>query len=431
MIVKLKKIYEPMRKAYDAALVGAQAYAKWEYETSMRIINDRRRYAVVFLLALMPIILLTASAETLPKTLGGKEAYAPVHSTFEMLAMSIFIGFIAGLVTGCIGVGGGFIITPALMSVGVKGILAVGTDQFHIFTKSIMGTVVHKKLGNVCVPLALAFVVGTVTGATVGGTINRTIYYANPILSDIFINIVYVVILGFLGFFALGDYLRLRKKAASFDGGKVTQFNGGETTVGMTKLAMKVQSINLPPMITFDQDFGGRRVSAWFVIFFGFIVGLVAAIMGVGGGFLTFPIFIYVLGVSSFTTVGTDIFQIIITTGYSSIVQYAIYGFVFYTLAMGLLLGSLIGIQIGSLVTKVVKGMHIRGFFATVILAGFINRLFALPSRLNAIGWVNIDKNLVAIIELIGLIAFFAIVIVFALWVFSKFITNLDRLREV
>lgn len=421
-----------MRKAYDLMLEGAQAYAKWDYETSMRIIKDRRRYAIIILLALLPIVLLTASAEALPKTLGGKEAYAPVHSTFEMLAMSIFIGFIAGLVTGCIGVGGGFIITPALMSVGVKGILAVGTDQFHIFTKSIMGTVVHKKLGNVCVTLALAFVVGTVTGATVGGTINRAIYYSNPILSDIFINIIYVLILGFLGFFALTDYLRLRKRVASFDGGKVeTQLSGGsETAVGMTKLASKVQSINLPPMITFDHDLGGRRVSAWFVVFFGFIVGLVSAIMGVGGGFLTFPIFVYVLGVSSFTTVGTDIFQIIITTGYSSIVQYAIYGFVFYTLAMGLLLGSLIGIQIGSLVTKVVKGMHIRGFYATVILAGFVNRLFALPTKLNAIGWINIDKNLASAIEFVGLVAFFAIVIVFAGWVLTKFVTNLPELRE-
>lgn len=413
-----------------AILTGAEAYAKWDYETSMNIIRSRRRLAAIILMTILPIAILTASAAELPKTLGGKEAYAPVHSTFEMLAMSIFIGFIAGLVTGCIGVGGGFIITPALMSVGVKGILAVGTDQFHIFTKSIMGTVVHKKLGNVCVLLALAFVVGTVSGATVGGTINRAIYYSNPILSDIFINLIYVTILGFLGFFALSDYLRLRKRATAFDGGKVTNTNGGFQTVGMTKLAMKVQSVHLPPMITFDHDLGGRKVSAWFVVFFGFIVGLVSAIMGVGGGFLTFPIFVYVLGVSSFTTVGTDIFQIIITTGYSSIVQYAIYGFVFYTLAMGLLLGSLIGIQIGSLVTKVVKGMHVRGFYAVVILAGFVNRLFALPSKFAAAGWISLDKGVAEAINFAGLVIFFALVTTFAAWVFQKFVTNLDALKE-
>ena len=105
----------------------------------------------------------------------------------------------------------------------------------------------------------------------------------------------------------------------------------------------------------------------------GFIVGFVCAIMGVGGGFLAFPLHVYVLGVSSFTTVGTNIFQIIFTAGYASITQYAIFGFVFYTLAMGLLLGSLAGIQIGALVTKVVRGFTIRGLYAIAILAGFLN----------------------------------------------------------
>lgn len=91
---------------------------------------------------------------------------------------------------------------------------------------------------------------------------------------------------------------------------------------------------------------------------------------------------IYVLGVSTPTTVGTDILQIIFTAGYSSITQYAIYGYVFYTLAMGLLLSSLIGIQIGALTTKVVPGMVIRGFWVTTILAGFANRASVVPDKL-------------------------------------------------
>ncbi len=106
----------------------------------------------------------------------------------------------------------------------------------------------------------------------------------------------------------------------------------------------------------------------------GVIVGALAAIMGVGGGFVTFPMFVYIFGVSTATTVGTDILQIIFTAGLASIVQYAIYGYVFYTLAMGMLIGSLIGIQVGALTTKVVKGIQIRGFYAMSIIAGFINR---------------------------------------------------------
>jgi len=77
------------------------------------------------------------------------------------------------------------------------------------------------------------------------------------------------------------------------------------------------------------------------------VVGIMAAIMGVGGGFITFPLFVYIFGVSSMTTVGTDILQIIFTAGLAAIGQYAIYGYVFYTLAMGMLIGSLLGIQVG------------------------------------------------------------------------------------
>jgi len=375
----------------------------------------------------------TVAATELPEILGGKHAYAPVHSTNEMLFTSILIGLIAGLITGCIGAGGGFVITPALMSIGVRGILAVGTDQFHIFAKSIVGTTVHKKLGNISIALAVVFVVGSIIGATLGGVVNRAIFYANPNLSDLFINVIYVLLLGFLGIFALVDYVKLKKRVATFDGGDVqTAFDGGEIqTVGMTKIATKVQSINLPPMITFDEEFGGRRVSAWFVLVCGFVVGVLCAIMGVGGGFLIFPMYVYLLGVSSFTTVGTSILQIIFTTGYSSIVQYAIYGFVFYTLAMGLLLGSLLGIQIGALVTKVVKGLHIRGFYATTILAGFINRLFALPSKLSAAGWITIDKGISEALSFLGLVVFFGILIVFAVWILWKFATNIDALRGV
>jgi len=125
----------------------------------------------------------------------------------------------------------------------------------------------------------------------------------------------------------------------------------------------------------------------------GALVGLAAGIMGVGGGFLTFPIFVYVLGVSSMTTVGTDIFQIIFTAGWAAISQYAIYGFIFYTLAMGMLLGSLLGIQIGAMATKVVPGITIRGFYAMAVLAGFVNRIFALPSKLSDVGFIPLSKE--------------------------------------
>jgi hypothetical protein len=151
--------------------------------------------------------------------------------------------------------------------------------------------------------------------------------------------------------------------------------------------------------------------------------------MGVGGGFLTFPIFVYVLGVSSMTTVGTDIFQIVFTAGFAAISQYAIYGFIFYTLAMGMLLGSLVGIQIGAMVTKVVPGITIRGFYAMAVLAGFMNRIFALPSKLGDMDVIAISKATGDLLNTIGIWAFFIVIGGFGVWVIGTFLKNIGAMK--
>jgi hypothetical protein len=127
--------------------------------------------------------------------------------------------------------------------------------------------------------------------------------------------------------------------------------------------------------------------------------------------------------------VGTDILQIIFTAGYACISQYAIYGFIFYTLAMGMLLGSLIGIQLGALTTKVVKGIHIRGFYAVTILAGFLNRLFALPSKLAEMKIISLSKAVTGALDTIGIVVFFIVVGAFAVWVMREFFSKISLLR--
>ncbi len=396
------------------------AHAKWDLEVSMSIIKSRRKM-LILLAMLLPI--LAAIGVEAADMLGGKSAYAPAFYSTDIFLISIAIGLCAGLITGCIGAGGGFIITPALMAAGVKGILAVGTDLFHIFAKAIMGTTVHKKLGNVSGKLAIAFLAGSIGGAVVGGSINKFLYNKDPLLSDTFISVIYTVMLGFLGFYALVDFLRSRKSGSSGD--------AHGSSHGSTMLAVKVQSVKVPPMISFDEDYvsGGKKISGFIVAAGGAVVGLLAALMGVGGGFVTFPMFVYVFGVSSMTTVGTDILQIIFTAGFAAISQYAIYGYVFYTLAMGMLLGSLIGIQVGALTTKVVKGIHIRGFYAISILAGFINRAATLPKKLTELEVISLPKPFVGTIESIGNIVFWVVVGLFALWVISKFASNMNVLR--
>ena len=410
------------RQVYEFLLAGSKAYAKWDYDVSMSIIRNRKKLMILALMTLPMVLLSFAEAADI---IGGKTAYAPAFYSTKIFVVSILVGVAAGLITGCIGAGGGFIITPALMAAGVKGILAVGTDLFHIFAKAIMGTTVHKKLGNVSGALAAAFLVGSAGGTFIGGAINKGLYNKDPLLSEVFISSIYAVLLGFLGFYALFDFLSASKKSSS----KADDAHGGPS--GMTSLSSHLQSVSVPPMITFDEDLvpGGRRISGWIVAAGGMVVGILAAIMGVGGGFVTFPMFVYIFGVSSMTTVGTDILQIIFTAGIAAIGQYAIYGFVFYTLAMGMLLGSLLGIQIGALTTKVVKGIHIRGFYAISILAGFVNRAATLPKKLVELEVIDLSPGLVNGIEYFGNILFWVVVAVFGAWVIGKFVTNIGKLR--
>ncbi|MCU0578683.1 MAG: sulfite exporter TauE/SafE family protein [Desulfobacterota bacterium] len=412
------------KQIFEFLKAGAVAHARWDYEVSMSIVKNRKK--MLILLALLLPIFAVVFCEA-ADILGSKTAYAPAHYTTTIFMVSIAIGLAAGLITGCIGAGGGFIITPALMAAGVKGILAVGTDLFHIFAKAIMGTAVHKKLGNVSVKLAIAFLVGSGVGTFIGGFINKALYDIDPLLSDTFISVIYAVLLGFLGLYALMDFIK-SSRASSASGGGGHDAHGGPS--GVTGTAIKLQNLHIPPMITFDEDLGGRKISGVIVAAGGVIVGMLAALMGVGGGFVTFPMFVYIFGVSSMTTVGTDILQIIFTAGLAAVAQYAIYGYVFYTLAMGMLIGSLIGIQVGALTTKVVKGIHIRGFYAVSILAGFINRAATLPKKLTEMEVINISKPVVNAIDFVGAIVFWIVVGAFALWVLSKFFTNIKTLKE-
>lgn len=420
-------------------MMGARAHAKWELNVSNTILRDRKRLVILGLL-LVPVILggiafADQIGDALPDLLGGKKAYSPAFYSTGIFIVSILIGMGAGLITGCIGAGGGFIIAPALMSAGIKGILAVGTDLFHIFAKAIMGSVIHRKLGNVSVPLAAVFLLGAIVGATAGGLINRVLYEINPVLSDAFITTIYSLMLGFLGVYAMTDFLKAKKVgkgSRTITGGEEGGAHGGKSEgAEMGSLPKKLQAVKLPPMIRFDADIvpGGRGISWVFLVASGALVGLAAGIMGVGGGFLTFPIFVYVLGVSSMTTVGTDIFQIVFTAGYAAISQYAIYGFIFYTLAMGMLLGSLLGIQIGAMVTKVVPGITIRGFYAMAVLAGFVNRIFALPAKLGAMDVITISKETGAMLDSIGVWAFFIVIGGFSVWVIGTFLSNIGTLK--
>lgn len=410
------------RQLYEFMMAGSMAYARWDLEVSRDIIQNRRKLLLIGLL-LTPILIVAFAEAAGTPILGGKSTYAPSFYSTEIFLISIGIGLAAGLITGTIGAGGGFIITPALMAVGVKGIMAVGTDVFHIFAKAIMGTAMHSRLGNVNFRLAIAFLVGSSIGTFIGGAINKGLYDADPLLSELFISVMYTVLLGFLGFYAAADHLKAHRSGAVDPHGDA----GPVCTTGVTT---RLQLIELPPMITFDRRQGApKRISGVFVAIGGLIVGTLASILGVGGGFITFPMFVFVFGVSGATTVGTDILQIIFTAGIAAITQYAIHGYVFYTLAMGMLVGSLIGIQVGALTTTTVDCHQIRGFYAITIIAGFINRAAVLPKKLVELEYIDLPLGLVSGIEIVGNFLFWIVIAIFGVWVFAKFFGNMRALR--
>ncbi|HHW09725.1 MAG TPA: sulfite exporter TauE/SafE family protein [Firmicutes bacterium] len=366
-------------------------------------------------------------AADLPAMLGGESAYAPAYLDIPLFILAILLGLATGLMTGAIGVGGGFVVTPALMSVGIQGILAVGTGMFYVFSTAIMGSVIHRKLGNVSIPLAAAFVLGSFLGVNAGAGINRAIYQANPLLSDALITFLYVALLGLLGAYALYDYRRLSRAAAGTAHAADpatstgTANDAGGAHPGKLSLSRMAQRCHLPPMIATGN---GGRISAWLVALCGFVVGFLASIMGVGGGFLTFPAYVYGLGIAPLLAVGTDTLQIVFTAGYASIFKYAAYGFVFYSLAVGLLTGSLIGVQLGAMATKLVSERHIKGFYAITILAAFVNRLCALPQKLGDLGYLSLPHAVGKAIGSGGTIVFFAVIALFAIWVLSVLIRS-------
>ena len=151
---RLLKIMSYPRQLFEFLKAASIAHAKWDYEVSMSIVKNKKK--MLILLAMMAPIFAISLLDA-ADLIGSKTAYAPAHYSNLIFMVSIAVGLAAGLITGCIGAGGGFIITPALMAAGVKGILAVGTDVFHIFAKAIMGTTVHKKLGTIIASIISIF----------------------------------------------------------------------------------------------------------------------------------------------------------------------------------------------------------------------------------------------------------------------------------
>ncbi len=307
----------------------------------------------------------------------------------------IGIGFLGGTMSGLLGSGGAFIMTPAMMSLGVPGIMAVAANITHKFGKAIQGARKHNELGNVDKKLGLIMFLALFAGV-------RMAYYANSGImeqlgeaySNLYINSLFVLVLSFVTILITYDIAKREK------------------TVSQPNQARKPSLLlNIPPVIYFPV--AKVRVSLWIVLLVGLITGYLAGTVGVGG-FVGVPAMIYLLGISPYVAAGTELFLAIFSGAYGAYL-YTLNGYLDIRIVLLLYLGSLIGINIGAIATKIVTDLQIRLIMAITVGMVALSRAFSIPVNLVDTGHLSIKVQLMEILNLISNIVLFGSVITMVL----------------
>jgi uncharacterized membrane protein YfcA len=279
--------------------------------------------------------------------------YLPIAGMHFNLLLLLLIGFTVGVCGGFFGIGGAWIVTPALNIFGFPMPYAIGTDMAHMGGKSIVSTIRHGKFGNVDLRLGISMIIGTTTGTELGARLVMALERAG--LAESVIRKTYIVFLAFIGCYVLYDYISHIRKGKA----RGTVSAGREETI-----ASRLQRINLPPMIHYPSS--GITCSLWLPILVGFVTGIVASVLGVGGGFIRMPSLIYLIGCPTVVAVGTDLFEVMITGAYGGF-TYAMKGRVELLAAIWMLVGAAFGAQLGTVAVKYVRGYSIRLLFAVTI----------------------------------------------------------------
>jgi len=286
------------------------------------------------------------------------EIYLPISGVEIMAWKLIMLGFTVGVIGGFFGVGGAFMVTPALNVFGFPMAYAIGTDMAHMAGKSIVATAKHRKYGNVDMRLGLLMIIGTAIGIEGGA---KTIMWLEKLgRVDFVVQITYMVLLFGLSSFMLYEYYQLTKGQ--------TDKSKPVTDAGTSALALKMHQIKIPPMVHLKVS--GFTISVWIILLVSAFTGFVAGFLGVGGGFIRMPALMYIIGSPTRVAVGTDLFEIVVTGAYGAF-SYAMKGRVEIVAAAVMLIGAAVGAQFGTLATQYVKGLKIRLYFAvTMALAG-------------------------------------------------------------
>lgn len=321
-----------------------------------------------------------------------------------------FVGFVGGLVSGFIGSGGAFVLTPGMMSMGVPGLVAVASNMCHKFPKALVGAIKRAKYGQVDVKLGLIMGASAEAGVLVGAQIQENIKRSfGDAGSNLYVSMAFVIVLAVVGIWVLRDAFKSMK-----------QGNSEIEEEKVTKIAKWVQSVNIPGTMVYFKSID-RKISVLFTIPLGFATGMLAATIAVGG-FIGVPAMMYILGVPSLMASATEL-VIAFVMGLGGSFKYALHGFVDIRLAMIILAGSLFGVQLGAIGTTYVKGYMIKLVMGTIMVIVLFSRALMVPVYSGQLGiippladdTVKILKNLSFSIMVLALLIG-AFIVLTALW---------------
>jgi len=299
--------------------------------------------------------------------------FLPVAGNSVNFFLLLGLGGIVGFLSGLFGVGGGFLMTPLLIMMGVPPTVAAASDSNQIVAASTSGTYAHARAGTVDFKMGVLLFIGGILGGSVGVYLIKLLNAAGE--ADFLINVTYVVMLGGIGSYMFFESLQgiLGRRRA-------------EEPSAPAKPSVYARLVRgLPWKVEFKRS--GITLSALVPLFLGTLVGILAAIMGVGGGFIMVPIMVYLLRMPMHVVVGTSLFQILFTCINVTVLQSTVNHNVDVVLALLLLLGSVIGAQVGAKVGRRLNADQLKILMAVIVLTVMVKMLMGLllqPSSLLA-----------------------------------------------
>ena len=283
--------------------------------------------------------------------------YLPIALTSVNYLVVMGLGLGVGLLSGLFGVGGGFLMTPLLMMIGIPPTIAAATDANQIVAASASGTFSHWRLGNVDFKMGLYLLIGGFVGGAAGVQVIKILRASGG--ADFLIKMTYVIMLGLVGSFMFVESLHAMRKSK--------KSSGSAAPAAATKQKKGGFFAALPMQTYFEKS--GVTHSALVPLVLGTFVGVLAAIMGVGGGFLMVPVMIYMLRMPMHVVVGTSLFQILFTCIEVTFLQAYSNHTVDFILAIILLVGSVFGAQIGTVLGKKLHGDQLKILLSIIVLA--------------------------------------------------------------